>query len=99
MEQRERRAFDDAIERCVAAGLAVRRADRAAAELRVASAEHRDLTPTEWQRLVEIEAEAARLSKAFVALQGPLREAGPALFQQRFAEVKQQIEERLRKGD
>lgn len=89
-------AIDDVMERCIVAGLAVRRADRAAAELRAAAVEHRDLMSTERERLAQLEAEATRLSAAFVAAQGPLHKAGPALFQQRLATVNWIIAERMR---
>lgn len=88
-------SIEDVMERCVAAGLAVRRADRTVGALRGADAEHRALSDGARAELVRLEAEVERLSQAFVAAQGPLREAGPALFHQRLAEVNRRIVERL----
>jgi hypothetical protein len=87
-------SVDDAIERCVAAGLAARRASDAAAALR-AQAEHRKLTFDEDKRLAELENDSLRLSKAFVAAQGPLSEAAPIRFQQNLAQVTWRIEQQL----
>jgi hypothetical protein len=68
--QVDTKTVDDVMESCVAAGLAVRRADRAAARLR----EERDLRPLSAEENAELasrEAEARRLSQAFFSHSAP----------------------------
>jgi hypothetical protein len=82
-------AIESLMEVCVKAGLAARHAQ---ACLLALEARHPKVNASE---LAQARVEADRLSRAYVDSQGPLYEAGPALFRAHLAEVQRRINERL----
>ena len=83
------------IERCVIAGVAVRRASLEVEQLRLDGLQV--LTPSESDELAALEREVDRLSEALIEVQRPLREVGPALFHYRLIEINRRIEDQLRR--
>lgn len=92
----EKAKVESLIEACVTAGLALRIAGREASTLKATRPTQRVPLGAELARLAEFDARVTRLGFLFVASQGPLSEAMPAMFLQHMAEVNRRIEDRLR---